>query len=146
MAMTLEQASMNTATIRRLCTRWENRAGKALKDWVSFIMKHQGLTRAEARELVLRKLEARDGRIRRASVISFADGEFLTTSRWEATEKSSEFITTGKPHVQSDTDSVRVGCVRFTNEALQEISIIRWKQNKTSEPLIYQEGNYGVQE
>ena len=65
MPLTEEQATMNTATIRRLRTRWESRAGKALKNWVSFMMKHQGLTRAQAREIILRKLESKDGRVRR---------------------------------------------------------------------------------
>jgi hypothetical protein len=48
--------------------RWENQVGKALKDWVTRIMAHDGISRAHARELVLHRITLLD---------TSADIEFL---------------------------------------------------------------------
>ncbi len=132
-----------TAEDRAKQTRWENRVGKSLKNWVSFVMKDQGLTRTEAREIVLKKIESKDGRVRKASIISISNGRFLTTSSFPATPESPELEISGLPHVKSDKESVRVGCVRFTNEALNEINRLRWEQLSSREPIVFQVGDYG---
>lgn len=38
--------------------RWENVAGKALKDWVTRVMLKEGKTRDEARKVVLERITA----------------------------------------------------------------------------------------
>lgn len=40
--------------------RWELVVGKALKDWVTRVMKNEGLTRAEAREVILERIRELD--------------------------------------------------------------------------------------
>lgn len=117
-----------------------------IENWVLFVMGTQGLTRAEAEEVVLKKIESKDGRVRKASVISIQDGKFLTTSSFPPTAETPELQISGIPHVSSDKHSVRVGCVRFTNEALNEITRLRCVQLYSQEPIVFQVGDYGAPE
>ena len=49
-----------SAEERAKIDRWELVVGKALKDWATRIMENTGMTRAEARGVILRKIAEMD--------------------------------------------------------------------------------------
>ena len=116
----------------------------ALCNWIDWVQEHHGLEdRWAAREIVLKKMEAKDGKVRKTSRIDLKDGKFVARTFMAATPGTEPLYIDGEPHVRSTPGGVKIGCVRFSNEAIFEIMRIMVQQLKSPVPLVHQVGNYG---
>lgn len=124
---------------------WGSAILEAIENYVAWTMEHHAVTEDAARELVLAKITAKDGKVRKSSLIDFYEGKFETIT-WIPRPGMVDLQIKGTPWIRSDKDSVKVGCVRFTSEALLEIICIMAKQLKADGPVLHQVGNYGDSE
>lgn len=121
---------------------WGSAILEAIENYVTWIMEHHSVTQDEARQLVLAKLIAKDGKVRKSSLIDFYEGKFETTT-WIPRPGMIDLQIQGTPWIKSNKTSVKVGCVQFTNEAIFEVMRIMFKQVKSDKGITHQVGNYG---
>ncbi len=76
-------------------------------------------------------------------VVTFADGVFHIETTVHIPGLRSRTIR-GRPHISTTPHDVRMGCIRFTNDAMHEIVRCMYRQTQTDKPVvIHQIGNYG---
>lgn len=78
-------------------------------------------------------------------IVSFVDGGFVIDTTIHLPGVRSRTLR-GKPWITTSSTEVRLGCIRFTNDAMLEIIRCMALQLKSKEPMVHQIGNYGEPE
>lgn len=81
-------------------------------------------------------------KFKKDKLVTFIDGEFRIETTVHLPGVRPRTLR-GKPWIATTPTDVRMGCIRFTNDAMLEMIRCMALQLRSEEPITHQVGNYG---